>query len=272
MNENRPGAGHFSTFELELSLLEGERASNRQQIAEHLSGCSECRDAMAELKRLHAEFETVVLPRKLPVPAVAPRRSPWYLRPVVWAPALASAAAVILALGLRSGDVVPTQDAGDIQTKGGTQLLVFARSDGRTRQLVSGQSGARPGDQVRFVLTATSEHSRYLLLASVEASGKTNVYWPAQGQRSGAIGGAGRFEVPGSVVLDAAPGPERVFALLSSAPLDFTDVQPALEALARQGADAIASAKTLELSTRQEILTEQSTALLKSGSAPSFPE
>ncbi|MEN9579741.1 MAG: hypothetical protein RJA70_2750 [Pseudomonadota bacterium] len=288
MNDSINGTTHFSTFDLELSLLEGESSLKHRKIAAHLQGCAQCRDAMAELKRLHSEFETSVLPRALlnarseqPTTnsglSLLPRTfgsrpTPWHLHPAVWAPALASAAAIVLALGLGSRDTGPTQPAADLQAKGDAQLSTYIHEGGTTRQLPSTGVGARAGDEVRFVLTTTSSRTRYLLLISVESTGKTNVYWPPSGERNSAIRAPGRFEVPGSIVLDDAPGPERVFALLSSLPLETAVVETALAALARNGTDAIRATEVLDLTPTGGSLTEQHSVLLKHGSGARHPE
>jgi hypothetical protein len=57
----------------------------------------------------------------------------------------------------------------------------------------------------------------------------------------------GRFEVPGSVVLDDSPGPERIFAFLSRRPLDGALVRTTLEALAGRGPQAIRAGHALQV-------------------------
>jgi hypothetical protein len=159
-----------------------------------------------------------------------------------------------------------------LQAKGDAQLSTYIHEGGTTRQLPSTGVGARAGDEVRFVLTTTSSRTRYLLLISVESTGKTNVYWPPSGERNSAIRAPGRFEVPGSIVLDDAPGPERVFALLSSLPLETAVVETALAALARNGTDAIRATEVLDLTPTGGSLTEQHSVLLKHGSGARHPE
>ncbi|HET9451957.1 MAG TPA: hypothetical protein VFO83_13795, partial [Aggregicoccus sp.] len=59
-------------------------------------------------------------------------------------------------------------------------------------------------------------------------------------------------ELPGSVVLDAAPGPERVFALFSDAPLAAGDVTRALEALGSGGRGAIRAQQRLPVAGTEQ--------------------
>jgi hypothetical protein len=56
------------------------------------------------------------------------------------------------------------------------------------------------------------------------------------------------LEVPaGSIVLDRASGPERVFAVFSDQPLAAEPVRRLLEALGRRGPDAIRRETRIEL-------------------------
>jgi len=97
--------------------------------------------------------------------------------------------------------------------------------------------------------------ARYLLVASVDGGGGVTIYYPYNGAQSAAIaaiaggvgGGAGVIEPAGSIVLDAAPGPERVFAILSDVALPVELVTAQLRAVAASGADAIRATHTLAL-------------------------
>jgi len=58
----------------------------------------------------------------------------------------------------------------------------------------------------------------------------------------------GMVEAPaGSVVLDTAPGPERIFALWSSEPLQAADVIARLNELGQRGPAAIRATTTLDV-------------------------
>jgi hypothetical protein len=48
-------------------------------------------------------------------------------------------------------------------------------------------------------------------------------------------------------VLDAAPGPERLFAVFTEQPIDAAELTSALEALGKRGAEAIRQARELPI-------------------------
>jgi len=133
------------------------------------------------------------------------------------------------------------------ESKGDIDLLVFARKGGRIEMLDRFNRGVRPGDDVRFVLTGTPEGHGFVLVASVDAAGKPNVYFPYDGERSAPLPGPGRWEVPGSIELDETLGPERVFVFFSPRPLDAGDVRAALTTVGLRGPNAIRDTQTVDL-------------------------
>ena len=133
------------------------------------------------------------------------------------------------------------------QSKGDFGLLVFARKAGRIEMLDRFNRAVRPGDEVRFVLTGTPEGHAYVLVGSVDGSGRPNVYFPFEGTKSVPLPGPGRWEVPGSIELDDTLGPERVFVFFSPQPLEVTEVREALSTLGRRGANAIRDAQAVDV-------------------------
>jgi hypothetical protein len=151
-------------------------------------------------------------------------------------------AAAALLLWLR----LPAPDDGILE-KGGPTLRLYALHQG-TVAPVRARDRLKAGDEIRFVVD-TSKRS-YLLVASVDGAGQATVYFPFGGTSSAPIA-AGHNELPGSIVLDAAPGPERVFAVLTLEPLSSELVLRALEQLGRRGPDAIRAARTLPVGGTQ---------------------
>jgi hypothetical protein len=137
-------------------------------------------------------------------------------------------------------------DEPSVAIKGGPSLRVFARHNGRVA-VVRPRSALHAGDEIRFAVEPAG--LRYLLVASVDGAGKATIYFPYGGAVSQPVGGA--TELPGSIVLDDAPGPERVFALLSEQPLVAADVTGALVDLGRRGPDAIRAASRLPVAATQ---------------------
>lgn len=197
-----------------LSMLEIDAmAGGHSPVHSHIDACERCRADLESTRAACAEFTRSVYPRT--VDNLRPRRTWW---PLVIVPVLAAAA---LLLWLRPGE---KPDA-DIRIKGDLTFQVFAKRDARVMQVRDG-THLRPGDQIRFVAASTT--ARYLMIASIDGAGHPTLYYPYGGPRSSAIDKV-PTELPGSIVLDAARGPERLFALFSTEPLEGADVIRALE-------------------------------------------
>ena len=221
---------HLSSLEID-ELAAAIAADDR--VRDHLAACARCRDDLAAAESTRAEFVRSVFPRT--VGRLAPRRRWWRLG------FLAIPAIAVLALVLwQPRDPPPEQD---IAIKGGPTFRVFARR-GDSVFPVRDATHMAPGDQIRFV--AGSRDHAYLMVASIDGAGTVTIYYPYGGDHSGAANADAR-ELPGSIVLDRAPGPERVFALFSARPLDAAPVTRALHELGARGADAIRSTRSLDL-------------------------
>jgi len=226
-----------------LALASPSRPAAGPFVA-HLDACPACREQQKVRQALADQFAREVLPRSLPVvrQRLAPR-SRWHW----WALTLSPVACGVLltVLGLYKshdrtvsvGQSIPG-DLGDIGIKGGGDLLTYARRGNKVTRLAPGGLVAA-GDALRFVVE-TGAH-RYLFIAGVDGGGHAHAYFPFGQWQSVPVAPHARFEVPGSLVLDNAPGPERIFAMVSSRPLDGDAVRAILEELARGGPQAIRS-------------------------------
>ncbi|MCY1022757.1 hypothetical protein [Pyxidicoccus sp. MSG2] len=251
---------HLSQLDLEAHALRALSPAAASHVEAHLASCQPCADALATLQATHRRFESDVLPRTLPRvrerlearPAARPWT--WLLAPAALAVA-ASLAAVVL---LRPSGTVDDSRYG---VKGGAVLRVYAkRGDGVS--LVKDGVRLSAGDALRF--TVVPAGLPYLLVVSVDGAGAVSVYHPAGGTQSAPLPESGNapVELPGSLVLDAAPGPERIWALFSREPLRRADVEPALRALAARGADAVRASRTLSVAgvaAQDSFLLEKST-------------
>jgi len=217
----------------------------------HLESCARCRGDLEAAETACATFTRDVLPRTVgklrPAAAAAapvPARSRWVLAwPALAATALAAIVLVVW-LGKREQSApVVQQDDGDIRMKGVLAFQVFAS---RRDEVFAVHDATKlaAGDKIRFVVGAGAARP-YLLVASVDGAGNATIYYPYGGVRSGPAPAA-PSELPGSIVLDAAPGPERVFALASAQPLDASQVTRALLVLGRKGAAAIRATSVLD--------------------------
>ncbi|MBZ4421329.1 DUF4384 domain-containing protein [Myxococcus sp. RHSTA-1-4] len=218
---------HLSSLKLDALALDALPARERTDAQAHLDACATCRARAGELAALRSHFTVNVLPRTAP----ALRRPPaWASAWRWWVPALATAAVLLLMLRPVAG-VEP-----EFGVKGGAALQLYAHRDARTWKVEEGEA-LSPGDQVRFRVDPGG--LPYALVVSVDGAGQVNTYHPYGGARSALLPTRGVVEIPGSIVLDDARGPERLFALFSREPLAFDAVAPALKELAAGGADAI---------------------------------
>lgn len=222
-------SAHLSSLTLDALAMDALPAGERATAQSHLDACATCRARAEELAALRSHFVTQVLPRTAPTLRRPPAwRSAWRW----WVPALATAAAVLLVLR----PAAPEEPA--FSVKGGATLQLFAHRAERTWKVEEGEALA-PGDQVRFRVDPGG--LPYALVVSVDGAGQVSTYHPYGGAASAPLPASGVAEFPGSIVLDAARGPERLFALFSREPLSFDAVAPALRELAAGGADAIRS-------------------------------
>ena len=224
---------HLSAFELDAVALGSEPAGAR----EHLAACARCRTDLDAASALREHFTAHVLPRMLPVRR---RRRAW---PWLAAPMLAAAAALLVVVRRphRAPPAVP-----ELAIKGDVAWQVFGNRDGHTFAVHDGTPLER-GDRIRFAVIPNG--ARYLLVASIDGAGAVTVYFPYGGSASAPLDaiapGAARVELPGSIVLDAAPGPERVFALFSDRPIETAEVARQLRAIGAAGPDAIRGTRAL---------------------------
>lgn len=230
---------HVSAMTLDALALGSLPAREAAAAEVHLASCARCRGDRDAATELRAHFTARVLSRTLPRARRVPRW--WWLA----VPAFAAAAAVLVIVLARPhrplGGSAPAEP--DLAIKGDAAWQVIARRADHTFAVHDGTKLAA-GDRVRFVVVPGA--SRYLMVASIDGSGVASIYFPWDGEHSALVKGP-RAELPDSVVLDDAPGPERLFALFSDQPLAASDVRARLRELGAAGADAIRAAQRLDV-------------------------
>ena len=229
---------HVSPLTLDALALGALDRDREAEIHAHLAGCADCRGARDAAAALREHFTIRVLPRGLRA-----RRSHRWL----WLAVPALAAALVVMLWLRPK---PPELAGldGLAIKGTASWQVFANRSGHTFAVHDGTELAA-GDRIRFIVVPGG--ARYLLVASVDGRGAVTIYYPYEGSQSAPIDGE-RFELTGSIVLDAALGPERIYALLSDEPITADAVRAPLRVVARGGAVAIRGTYTLPVPVRAQ--------------------
>ena len=222
--------GHLSSETIDLLLLKALESGEATLAQSHLEACPSCQQRWAELNEDKARFEQYVMPRTLPKveERVRGSRRSFFesFRLPQWAAALG---AMGLALGIATTVGTKRVDGTEepdpyVGIKGGPGIEVVAQR-GEQQFPVKGGTQLRPGDKLRFLVTPAG--SKYALIASKDGQGAFTVYWPFGAAESGALP-QGR-ELPGSVELDAALGPERILAVFSDAPVKAEDVRVLLQ-------------------------------------------
>jgi len=263
---------HLTALDLDLLVLGDLAAEDRQRIDAHAGRCARCQGRRHAHETRVAHFRNVVLPRTLPL---LPGKRPW--RPRLWGLAIAAPALAVLVLVLAHHFDAGRGDRGlppEIGVKGDGQMQVYVRRatssspGGVAPGAGPGQpvvarvaNGDRlaPGDALRFVLYPSG--LPYALIASVDGAGQVNVYFPFHGEASAAvdltprvpaIDGAVAVPVAASIVLDAAPGPERLFAIFSDRAIPARAVRDLLSVTVAGGAAAIRGAGRLPLPGTQQ--------------------
>jgi hypothetical protein len=111
-----------------------------------------------------------------------------------------------------------------VRTKGanGVHLSLFVNRPGGP-VLAEPGTALRAGDQIQFRYAAAGH--RYVYVVSVDGRHAITSLYPSSEGTSVAIEPGGERVLPGSIILDDALGPERVFAFFSATPLTYAEVQ-----------------------------------------------
>ncbi len=214
--------------QMKMDLLDPQAKSDAER---HMQGCPRCRLAYEQLELAYQEFDQSVLPRTLDqVLQKAPGAKSSLSKPSWWLwPAMATAVAatgLLMFIMLTPSTPVPNQGH-DVRIKGDPNFRVFAWRAGAVFA-VKPQSVLQAGDRIRFVIEPGQAH--YLMIVSRDGPGKCSLYYPPGAKQSGKLE-PGQSELPGSIQLDTAQGPERLLAIFSKQPQSVEKVLTALKKL-----------------------------------------
>jgi Domain of unknown function (DUF4384) len=211
-----------SDLALERHLLEPEASS----LAGHLAACPACAARLAAMQQQDEDFASFVYP--VTVEAVeATAGSRWtailaWRRWLVLVPALGAAAAVFL----MARPTAPPDDYLGVKGGGPLGLAVFVQEGTGARQAHDGEVVAA-GAALRFrIRTAQPCH---LWILSVDARGQISRLFPLQGEGGAVVERSA--DLPGGAVLDGQPGPERILALCTPAPVAWPGAEAAVRAV-----------------------------------------
>jgi hypothetical protein len=228
---------HPSDVAIARLLLGKASEEEARAAAAHAAGCNRCRAELDAAQAARRRFAEQVFPRTLP--EIERRLGPrprWGL----WLGAFAVAGAAVAILPFLV-DPKPHVEDPAWQVKGPGALKVFGR---RGDRVIAVEDGARlrPGDQLRFAVQPGD--ARFVLVGSADGRGRASLYYP-----SVAVGvDAGQAQLlADSIVLDDAPGPERIFAVFSDRRLEDREVEALLKQIAAGGAEAVRRTHRLPL-------------------------
>jgi hypothetical protein len=232
---------HVTTFALDALALDALAPDEVAKLHAHLAGCTTCRTDYERANDDRDHFMRHVLPKRR-----VSHRPTW--RWLIAAPvAMAAVIAVVLWIGgTRESSHAVTPE---LAIKGGATWQVFASRGSKVFQVHDGDR-LQDGDQIRFVVIPDGAH--YLMIASIDGAGRASIYYPYDGRSSATIRGP-RVEVDGSIVLDDAPGAERLFAILTDEPVDSERVERLLRAVGAGGLATIRATQTLDLPAREQL-------------------
>jgi hypothetical protein len=224
-----PGCpSHFALDDLEAQGRGSPAAGN------HPADCVRCAARQAERATQRAIFDAQQAALWTRIAAAGHER--WRRRPGRWRLGLAALAMGLGAVALRV-TVRRSESRADsyLAPKGRTPIEIVCRRGGAVFVLGPGDDVA-PGDELRFRPLPVWPEARFLQIGSVDGTGRYTPFYPdAAGAPSVALPG-GTAALDGSIRLDDAPGPERVFIVTSRAPVSETEVARLAEAGAAAGA------------------------------------
>jgi hypothetical protein len=257
-----PAARHLTPVDRDALALDLVPAAQREVLLAHLRACARCASLEHQHRIDREHFVSTVYARSLPaLPGRVRRRrrssSAWGA--VAGLGALA-AAGLLLAPRTEQAAAPPIPAAGAPGIKGPGVLKVFARRGERVFTVAEG-SHLAPGDAIRFFVNGGGHD--YVIVGSVDGEGKATIYHPYAGRQSVRVAPAEQVQFPGSIILDSARGPERLFAVFSREPLPTERVRSALLKVAAGGVDSIRQTRALALPG-----TSQATLYFEKDGAP----
>jgi hypothetical protein len=221
-------------------------AERQREIEEHLDSCASCAAAHEQLESNEARYLHDLPRHTSRLRDAIDQQAVKRLEPRAWRRwlpvALGALAAAGLVLLLRGGSLFgpaehPVEQAAVPYTgyRGSVALRVVAR---RAEQqfIVSGQRKIRANDRLRFIVTTDSPG--YLTLFSVDGTGRAAPFYPPTAPETDGslyrVRRAGRQVLPDSIVVDEAPGPERLVVFFSERRFDRAAIHRVLARELRQ--------------------------------------
>jgi hypothetical protein len=218
-----------SDLALEQLLLSPDASAHRA----HVDGCAACQARLTEMRKQGEDFMRYVFPATVEAVEEAAAGGRARRRWTAWlaaAPALAAAVAVFL-LVRPSG---PPEDYVGTKGAGGLGLSVFLKTGSGAELAVDGQK-VPAAAALRFKVRPSGPCR--LWIVSIDATGHVSRLFPTEGD--GGMELERTTELPGGVVLDGQPGPERILAVCVPGPLPYARVEGAIRSATSPSAASV---------------------------------
>jgi hypothetical protein len=211
--------------------LEAFAAGEPRPFAAHVESCDDCGPYVAALKAEAEAFARARPPelfqKQLERRALSSPARPWWTR---WWVVLTPVAAALALFLVPTGVPGPGDDGVTLK---GSALRVFVKRGDAEPTPLAADARVAAGDALRFSYDAPQDG--YLAIFDLDGTEAVTVFWPFDGTAASAVKrGAGLL--PGSVVLDASPGPEWLVAVWSRAPFDVAPLAAQLRGQATRPA------------------------------------
>jgi hypothetical protein len=212
---------HLSNFQLDRLAAGTLDDPTVARVQAHLAVCGACQARRQALDDDRARFVPDPALRALLAAAPAPASNviPFRARMrglAMAAPALAAAAALVVAVTRDSGD--------ETSTKGGARYEFFVADDTGLRPAPRGAT-VQANDVIQ--VARSGEDAAFVGLFSVDGAGVFTRFVPADGAVLAAIAAGERVTLPQSVRLDATPGTEEFVVVECTAPVDVAMAEAA---------------------------------------------
>ncbi len=202
-------SSHYDKITLTSYFNEDLDARLMEEIQKHLLQCESCAKVLLSLREEQKEFL-----KKMPFEQLPERVDKGNNRTSLWRTYYALAASLLLAIGglyLFRMEQKPSF----AQVKGGSSIALYKKGE---EGIVEKQTHHvyTPGEQIQ--ITYSSVSNKYLILLSIDETGKISSYYPQHADSSVLIETGADIPLPNSIVLDGYIGQELFIALFSSKP------------------------------------------------------
>jgi len=210
----------LSEFALDDMILNGDGESSRQ-AASHLQSCDDCRQRYESRRASLEQFECEqggLFWQKVRRGYLRRRST---RRAFVLGIPCGLAAACTLAFLARSGSG-PTGSY--LAAKGAGALEIHCLRAGRTFPLRL-EDAVEPAEEIRFIPRPSSSSVHFVQVASIDGTGRFTPFYPSSPSASSLPLPPPGQPLDGSIRLDSAPGPERLFFVFSPESLSVSQVE-----------------------------------------------